>query len=91
MNNDSYYDEGFSIALCNVRSLKKHLPDIASDKRFLKSDLILCTETQISKNEIANIELDYFNVLTNNAEHKYSSLAVYCKQDIELEEEFRLK
>ena len=48
----SIFDKEFSIALCNVRSLKRHLPDIKADKRFLESDLILCTETQILKNEI---------------------------------------
>ena len=79
-----------SIALCNVRSLKKHLPDIKADKRFLKSDIILCTETQIMKNEIADINLDCFNVIENNAEHKFSSIALYSKQGIKLEEEFRL-
>ena len=89
-NVNSYSDEEFSIALCNVRSLQKHLPDIAADNRFLKSDLILCTETQISKDEIADIKFDYFDVIENNAEHKFSSLALYGKQGIKLEEEFRL-
>ena len=83
-------DEEFSIALCNVRLLKKHLPDIKADKRFIGCDLILCTEKQISKNETADIRLSGFNVLENNAEHKYSSMAMYAKEGIEIEEIFRL-
>ena len=83
--------EELTIALCNVRSLKKHLPDIKADRRFFKSDIILCTETQIMKNEIADINLDCFNVIENNAEHKFSSIALYSKQGFNVEEEFRLE
>ena len=52
--------------------------------------MIFCTETQISKNETADIRLSGFNVLENNAEHKYSSMAMYAKDGIEIEEIFRL-
>ena len=52
--------------------------------------MILCTEKQISKNETADIRLSGFNVLENNAEHKYSSMAMYAKDGIEIEEIFRL-
>ena len=50
--------------------------------------MIFCTETQISKNETADIRLSGFNVLENNAEHKYSSMAMYAKEGIEIEEIF---
>ena len=43
IDENAIINEEFSIALCNVRSLKKHLPDIKADKRFIASDLIFCT------------------------------------------------
>ena len=69
--------------------MKKHLIDIKTDKRFLSNDLILCTETQIGLNETPDIDIDGFDSLMNNAEHKYSSLCMYRKEGIELTDLYR--
>ena len=41
-------NSSLSISCCNVRSLKKHVSDIKTDSEILRSEVILCTETQIS-------------------------------------------
>ena len=87
--NDEINDGKFCIALCNVRSLKKHLHDIKGDRRFTESNLILCTETQIEENDYIDVEIERFSVLLNNCAHKYSSTAVYSLKDIKKEEHFR--
>ena len=86
---DTIFEQEFSMALCNVRSLKKHVVDLKADKRFLKSNLILCTETQIGLNETPDIAIDGFDSIMNNAEHKFSSLCVYAKEGIVLNELYR--
>ena len=79
------------ISCCNVRSLKKHITDITSDIDFLNSDIILCTETQISTQDVSKPVIEGFNSFFKNSEHKHSSLAIYCKNDYSLNVEFSLE
>ena len=79
-----------SVVLCNVRSLKKHLSDIKADKKFTESDIILCTETQIAKNENTEISIEGFDSIFHNCDHKYSSTAIFYKQSMKVTEIFKL-
>ena len=79
----------FSMILCNVRSLQKHIIDIKSDQRFLENDMILCTETQLTNDE-HDIKIDRFSVLCNNSPHKFSSIAAFSKNTNRTIEEFQL-
>ena len=57
LSNDYLY----SIVLSNVRSIRKHVVDIRADLRFIYSNLILCTETQLVTNESSDhIHIDGF-------------------------------
>ena len=67
----------FSISYCNVRSLKKHVSDISTDQKFVNSQVILCTETQIAIDDTEKPVLEGFFGIFNNSRHKYSSLAAY--------------
>lgn len=67
-----------NFTLCNVRSLKKHLIDLRLDKAFISSNLILCTETQVTTDyNWNNLSLDNFSSIFSNNQYKYSSLAIY--------------
>ena len=85
--------DGISVMMCNVRSLKKHISDIKADTRFISSNLILCTETQMTDVDYCdntnNISIDGFSVLYNNSVHKYSSLAYFINNNIRIVEEFK--
>ena len=69
--------------------MNRHVTGIKVDKRFLKSSLILCTETQIDLNETPDVDIDGFGSFINNVEHKFSSLCMYRKESIELTELYR--
>ena len=61
-----------------MRSLSKHVDDIASDKRLINNDIIGFTETQINpSNSTCKIikTLNFFNINFNNNENKFLSLA----------------
>ena len=80
-----------SIIISNVRSLRKHLRDMACDCNFLCNDIILCTETQIATLENPReISIDGFELVCNNSEHKFSSLAMYYSSEIDLLDHFML-
>ena len=74
----------FNFIVCNVRSLRKHIEDIKSDKAFTSSNIIFCTETQlVSENNLEELALKGYNLLCNNdPEHRFSSLAAYHDETI---------
>ena len=73
----------FTLSVCNVKSLRKHVHDLFADKSLASSDVILCTETQLTGTDNADdIEIDGFSLTCHNSEHKYSSLAAYIKNNL---------
>ena len=52
---------GFSIALLNIRSLSKHIVDIATDPLIQTSNIILLTETQLLYNQERNMQNRFEN------------------------------
>ena len=44
------HQESLIVTLLNVRSLNKHVTDLALDERLTKSDIICLTETQLIPN-----------------------------------------
>ena len=82
-------NSSFSFVVCNVRSLQKHFIDLSADKKLITCDVIFCTETQLL-NENVEIPIESFNITFNNDDqHKYSSLAAYYKNDINLVKHFK--
>ncbi|XP_057292445.1 uncharacterized protein LOC130621150 [Hydractinia symbiolongicarpus] len=81
-----------SLVVCNVRSLRKHCKDLSCDKTLSSSDIILCTETQLTNTEnLTDIMIDGFKLTCNNDnEHRFSSLAMYYKNKIELLDHFKI-
>ena len=75
--NSSNENPILTISCCNVRSLGKHLSDIEADFDFLNSEIILCTETQISADNPIQPAIEGYTSIFNNSRHKYSSLAAY--------------
>ena len=73
--------------LCNVQSLSRHIVDMRSDASFTSSDIILCTETQLT-NELIDVHLDDFNCFFNNNEDRFLGLAIYFKEKLDLVREF---
>ena len=73
--------------ICNVQSLSRHIVDMRSDPSFTSSDIILCTETQLT-NELTDVHLEDFNYFLNNNEDRFLGLAVYYKEQIDLIREF---
>ena len=47
---------GFSVAFLNIRSLSKHIPDIAEDPFIRNFNIILLTETQVLYNQEPNMQ-----------------------------------
>ena len=73
-------NESFILSLCNVRSLRSHILDVKSDEALMSSDMILCTESQLSHDINADLSIDGFSLICNNSEHRFSSLAMYHKK-----------
>ena len=66
-NVDDPQSQLFTITLLNIRSINKHLIDLAYDGRLRKSDLICLTETQMmqrSQTEL-NSEFQEFEIIHN--------------------------
>jgi len=79
-------DYDFTLTLCNVRSLRKHISDLKNDKAFTCSNVILCTETQlVSECHLDDVALHGFNLICNNdSQHRFSSLAVFYDNNMSL-------
>ena len=77
------------LKICNVQSLSRHIIDMRSDPSFTNSDIILCTETQLTS-ELTDVHLEDFNYFLNNNEDRFRflGLAVYYKDQIDLVREF---
>ena len=73
--------------ICNVQSLGRHIADMRSDLSFTNSDIILCTETQVT-NELTDIHLEDYRYFLNNNEDRFLGSAVYYKEQIDLVREF---
>ena len=65
--------------ICNVQSLSRHIVDMRSDPSFTNSDIILCTETQLTS-ELTDVHLNKFNYFLNNNEDRFLGLAIYYKE-----------
>ena len=65
----------------------RHIVDMRSDPSFTNSDIILCTENQLTSEE-AEVHLDNFNYFLNNNEDRFLGLAVYYREQIDLTREF---
>ena len=88
---NNFNDNLLTLSICNVRSLRKHVKDLQSDKAFMSSDLILCTESQLLDGDsVGEIFIDNLELTCNNSPHKFSSLAIYYKSNLEVEHNFRL-
>ena len=63
----------------NIRSLRKHLVDIASEPRLMKSDIMLLQQTSLHKNENSDeFAIEGFKChLNSNGNGK--GLAIYYK------------
>ena len=59
-----YTSEILQFKICNVQSLSRHIVDMRSDSSFTDSDIILCTETQLT-NDLTDVHLDHFNYFLN--------------------------
>jgi len=92
LDTDNKFDDNntiFSIALCNVRSLTKHIGDIKVDDRFLCNDIILCTETQMVSNQTENVSIDGYSTFCNiSPDHRFSSLTAYCSDMVNVLSQF---
>ena len=79
---DDPQNQSLTLTLINIRSINKHLIDLAYDERLRKSDLICLTEMQMmqrSQTEI-NSELQKFEIIHNTNEDRFQSLA-FCLKD----------
>ena len=77
------HQESLIVILLNVRSLHKHVTDLALDERLKKSEIICLTETQLIPNsdipEIATLQ--GFEVAYNNNQDRFESTAECTKVD----------
>ena len=80
-------DQLVSICLLNVRSLKKHSIDLKFDSTIFSSDVLALTETHLqscdSDSEIRN-NLHPFQLYRQDNSDKYSSLAVFSRNSVEI-------
>ena len=68
------WDDTFTVFVHNVRSLSKHINDIARDDRIINNDIIGFTETQIKPSDSTckiMETLNFFNINFNNDENKF--------------------
>ena len=77
------HQESLIVTLLNVRSLNKHVTDLALDERLTKSDIICLTETQLIPNSdiLEFATLQGFEVAYNNNQDRFQSIAVCNKVD----------
>ena len=77
------HQESLIVTLLNVRSLNKHVTDLALDERLTKSDIICLTETQLIPNSdiLEFATLQGFEVAYNNNQDRFQSIAVCTKVD----------
>ena len=76
---------GFSVALLNIRSLSKHIVDIATDSFIQNSNIILLTETQLLYNQEPNMQNRFENhqlVMHNDPVDRFKSLAFLKENNI---------
>ena len=76
---------GFSVALLNIRSLSKHILDIASDPFIRSVNIILLTETQVLYNQETNMQNQCENdqlVMHNDPNDCFKGLAFLKENDI---------
>ena len=85
LNNENQLENNvfLELKICNVQSLGRHIVDMRSDLSFTNSDIILCTETQLSS-ELTDVHLEKFNFFLNNNEDRFLGLAVYYKEQLNL-------
>ena len=85
LDNEDQLESGVFLGfkICNVQSLSRHIVGMRSDPSFTNSDIILCTQTQLTseQDEVNN----YF--LNNNAD-RFLGLAVYYKEQKKLFHDF---
>ena len=76
----------FTLSLCNVRSLRKHVCDLFADKSVESSDVILCTETQLTSTDNSDdIEIDGFTLTcpgTSVKKKHWRAIHRTCKRKI---------
>ena len=78
-------NDTLTLLILNVRSLTKHVSDLANDYRILNNDIVGFTETQVKavdSTESVNKLLHDFHMYYNNNDNKYLSLAYGCKESI---------
>jgi hypothetical protein len=68
------------IATLNIRSLRKHLPDLVADEILLHSDFICLTETHVCENNFSHLSIPGYK-LYHAAHGKGKGVAIYCKQN----------
>ena len=80
-----------TVLVHNVRSLARHVDDVFSNKTIINNDITGFIETQIKPSDFSCkiIEmLNLFNINFNNNEHKFSSLAYGCRNDVDVLSKF---
>ena len=77
------HQESLIVTLLNVRSLNKHVTDLALDESLTKSDIICLIETQLIPNsDIPEIAiLQGFEVVYNDNQDRFQSISVCTKVD----------
>ena len=84
-------DDTITILVLNVRSLSKHVNEIARDSRIMINGIIGLTETQISLSDsICRIleTLNFFNINFNNSEDKFLKLTYRCRNNVAVFDKF---
>ena len=85
---DSCTKETLSICVLNIRSFKKHSPDLSNDQMLSKCDVLALTETQLStsvpNDDISSIFNEFSVHRQEHNSDKFLSLAVCYKDTITL-------
>ena len=77
-----------SVALLNIRSLKKNAADIASDWRLMNNYIVFLTEIKLGPiSGVTEIQtfLDQFSICINMSDYRFSSLAISYQKSILLQ------
>ena len=74
---------GFLVAVLSIRSLSKHIIDIAGDPFIRNVNIILLTETQVLYNQVPNIQNQFENhqlLMHNDPIDLFRSLMFFLKK-----------
>jgi hypothetical protein len=76
-----HFDNKLKVLTLNIRSLRKHLPDLTSHPLLMESDILCLTETHLGVDEVSNTEIvGYTQYLASLGKGK--GVCVYIKNSL---------